>query len=122
MNQGWKTTHFDQIEENQLGQVYVLRLSGQFTGGDESEMFSERIALASTKGSVRIVVDMSEVAYMNSSFIGSLLAAQTSIGRRGGHVVLSGVPEDLMKILRVTRLDNVFTIFADSDSAIEVTN
>ncbi len=107
----------EQIEQRNDGQDIVVALSGQFTGGEETEAAQRALQSAGGEASRRVVVDMAAVTYVNSSFIGALLAAHTSISRTGGTIVLHNVPPTVAEILRVTRLDLVFeTINTISDS------
>lgn len=109
-----------QISERTVGNDLVVTLSGQFTGGEESEEFQGLLQQAIKNSGRVVVVDVANVTYINSSFIGGLLAAHTSISRRGGSIVLAAVPEVLQQILRVTKLDNVFDIYASVDEALAV--
>jgi len=112
-------TQNDQITERTVGKNLVVTLTGQFTGGEESEEFQSILQKAAKDGGKLIVVDVSNVTYINSSFIGGLLAAHTSITRRGGSIVLASAPEALLQILRVTRLDNVFDLYTSVDEALD---
>jgi anti-sigma B factor antagonist len=98
----------EQITTGQIGDDVVVTLTGQFTGGEESEAFHEVLQTAMRDGVRTVIVDLAGVTYINSSFIGGLLAAHTSITRRGGAIVLRSVPPAIEEILRVTRLDMVF--------------
>ena len=112
----------EQISERTVGEVLIVTLSGQFTGGEEFEAFQETLQRSTKDGIRKVVVDLEFVTYTNSSFIGGLLAAHTSISRKGGAIVLCNVPEALLKILQVTRLDHVFEMYASVDEALNETN
>lgn len=101
-------TDNEQIKTGTSGNDVVVTLTGQFTGGEESEAFHGILQKAMRDGVRTVIVDLEGVTYINSSFIGGLLAAHTSITRRGGAIVLRSVPPAIAEILRVTRLDMVF--------------
>ncbi|MCX6139810.1 MAG: STAS domain-containing protein [Candidatus Kapabacteria bacterium] len=111
-------TENEQISEKMVGEVLVVILSGQYTGGEEFDAFQDSLQRAVSKGIQRVVVDLGRVTYTNSSFVGGLLAAHTSLSRKGGEIFLCDVPEALLKILQVTRLDNVFEMYASVDEAL----
>ncbi|MBK7032087.1 MAG: STAS domain-containing protein [Ignavibacteria bacterium] len=115
-------TENEQITERLVDETLIVALSGQFTGGEESEAFQTVLQRALVNGSKTVVVDLERVAYINSSFIGGLLAAHTSISRKGGAIVLCNVPEALQQILQVTRLDNVFDSYSSVDEALDAHN
>lgn len=108
----------DQISVEDHAKYTVVRLRGQFTGGEETDTM-QRIVTSSVPGRPRnIVLDLQNVSYVNSSFMSALLASQSNIGRRGGHLVLVHMPESLQRIFTVTRLNNVFRTFLTVDDAV----
>ncbi len=108
----------DQINvESHLGYA-VVRLRGQFTGGEETDAMQRIVTSSDPEGPRNIVLDLKNVSYVNSSFMSALLASQSNIGRRGGHLVLTHMPESLQRIFTVTRLNNVFRIFLTVDEAV----
>lgn len=96
----------------------VIGLSGQFTGGEETDTMQRIITSSSTQQSLNVVLNLDDVSYVNSSFMSALLASQSNLSRRGGHLVLCHVPETLQKIFAVTRLNNVFRTFHTVDEAV----
>ena len=112
----------EQIGQRAAGEVLIVTLSGQFTGGAEFEAFQETLQRSVKNGITKVVVDLELVTYSDSSFIGGLLAAHTSISRKGGAILLCNVPEVLLMILQVTRLHNVFEMYASVDEALNESN
>lgn len=112
-------TDNEQISEKMDGEVLVVSLSGQYTGGEESDAFQDSLQRAVSQGIQKVVLDLGRVTYTNSSFVGGLLAAHTSLSRKGGEILLCDVPEALQKILQVTRLDNIFAMYETVDEALD---
>lgn len=96
----------------------MVRLRGQFTGGEETDAMQRIVTSSDHERPRNIVLDLEHVSYVNSSFISALLASQSNIGRRGGHLVLTHMPESLQRIFAVTRLNNVFRTFLTVDEAV----
>ena len=109
----------DQIQVDVRGNVTVVMLRGQFTGGEETDAMQHIVTSSGAGVSVLVVIDLADVTYVNSSFMSSLLASQSNVSRRGGVLVLSRVPDILQRIFEVTRLNNVFRSFVSIDEAVD---
>lgn len=81
-------------------------------------------ALADTidDGHRHIVVNLKQVSYMDSSGFGTLLGATKRVRPEGGSVNLVGCNDAIHRMLRITRLNTVFGIFDDEDSAVRALN
>ena len=67
----------------------------------------------------RIVLDMSQVSFIDSSIIGALVGLMRRVRAAGGDVKLAGVTPEVEMIFEVTRLHRVFRILPSVDAAIE---
>lgn len=65
-----------------------------------------------------VVVDMSNVSYIDSSGVASLVEAYQSARKKGFSFALSGLSPAALRVLQLARLDRVFTIHASIDAAI----
>ena len=64
------------------------------------------------RGHLQVLIDLSEVPIMNSSGLGPLIAAtMKAVEGASGEIVLMGVNDRLINLLRITKLLNVFKIF-----------
>lgn len=66
----------------------------------------------------RLVVDLSEVSYIDSAGLAALIQAMQKMEGYGGKFMLSGLQETVRSIFEISRLDQVFQIFPDADSAL----
>jgi anti-sigma B factor antagonist len=66
----------------------------------------------------RLVVDLSEVSYIDSAGLAALIQAMQKVEGYGGKFRLSGLQETVRSIFEISRLDQVFQIFPDSDTAL----
>ena len=82
---------------------------------------SPRIAatlIAAVKEKPRnLIVDLAQVSYIDSSGLAVLIEAMQSIEKYGGKFALAGLQENVKPIFEIARLDQVFRIFPDVDSA-----
>jgi anti-sigma B factor antagonist len=98
--------------------VLVLELKGDLMGGNDSDTFRNVIDEAISNENVNIVVDLSQVSWMNSSGLGMLISALTSLRSSDGDIKLANVSERLKRPMKITKLDSVFEDFASVDEAI----
>lgn len=103
-------------EENDLR---VLKARGEFVGGKETDLLRETLASEAEAETERLLIDLENVQYLNSTALGVLIAAHTNFSRRGGVLALCNVSEGITNIFVITKLSKVFTIYADRDEALE---
>ena len=66
----------------------------------------------------RLVVDLSGVTYIDSAGLAALIQAMQKVEAYGGKFLLAGLQETVRSIFEISRLDQVFQIFPDADSAL----
>jgi len=66
----------------------------------------------------RLVVNLSGVTYLDSSGLAVLIEAMQNVEKYGGEFALAGMQETVRSIFEIARLDQVFHIFTDVDSAL----
>lgn len=66
----------------------------------------------------RMVVDLSEVSYIDSAGLAALIEAMQKVEGYGGKFMLAGLQETVRSIFEISRLDQVFQIFPDADTAL----
>jgi anti-sigma B factor antagonist len=66
----------------------------------------------------RLVVDLSEVSYIDSAGLAALIEAMQKVEAYGGKFMLAGLQETVRSIFEISRLDQVFQIFPDADAAL----
>lgn len=93
----------------------VLRLKGPLTV-TTSGLFENAIR---REHSGTLIFDLSQVPYIDSAGLGSLMAAYVSCQKAGRKVALTGVNEKVLKLFEITRVDTVFLMFPTLWEAIE---
>lgn len=66
----------------------------------------------------RMVVDLSDVSYIDSAGLAALIAAMQKVEGYGGKFMLAGLQETVRSIFEISRLDQVFQIFPDANTAL----
>lgn len=83
-----------------------------------SPQIGARLATLIKQKPAKLVVDLSQVTYIDSSGLAVLIEAMQNVGAYGGSFALSGLQESVRPIFEIARLDQVFRIFSDSAAAL----
>jgi anti-sigma B factor antagonist len=97
--------------------VTVIELSGHLTLSRESSGIETAVLTALDEGAQRLVIDMSQVGYVDSSGIGVIAYCFGKISKKGAHGAVAGAKGLVMDVFKLTRLDSVIPCFPDVASA-----
>ena len=98
-------------------QPNVLLLEGEIDLHVSPEVADELRAMVAKKPKV-LVVDLEKVTYCDSSGLAVLIEAMQSLQQYGGRFAIANVQESVRHIFEIAKLDQVFQIFPDVDSAL----
>src|SRR4051794_1055719 len=107
------------IHERRVGAVTILGLSGRLVLDDGDVLLRERVDALVNSGDVRIVVDFSDLDYVDSAGIGVLIAKYLSVRRKGGSLKLLHLSMRAHHALEITNLLTVFETFDDEGAAVQ---
>jgi anti-sigma B factor antagonist len=108
-----------QTNTRQIGDVVVLDISGRITLGEGNVMLREIVRELADKGNKRIILNLNEVNYIDSSGLGELVKAHTTFHNKGGHLKLANLNKRVSDLLHMTKLSAVFDIHGDESSALQ---
>ncbi len=106
------------INERQAGDVTVLDMSGKITIGEGSVALRNAIRKLIEEGKKKILLNLSQVSYVDSSGIGEFVASFTAIGREGGQLKLLNLTQKIQDLLAITKLLTVFDTYDDESQAL----
>jgi anti-sigma B factor antagonist len=106
------------MEVHEKGSVSVVVISGKLTLGEGTSTLRDTIHVLAEGGSGRILLNMADVTYIDSSGIGELVAAHTAVTNLGGDIKLLNLEKRVHDLLKVTKLYTVFEVFEDEASAL----
>jgi anti-sigma B factor antagonist len=98
--------------------VTVLDASGKITLGEGSAAFRERIRDLVGSGNKKILVNLADITYIDSSGIGELVAGFTTTTSSGGMLKLLNLGKRVEDLLQITKLYTVFETHNDEAAAI----
>ena len=98
--------------------VTILDLSGRVTLGEGSGTLRDAVRDLVSKGSNKILLNLGEVDYIDSSGLGELVAAYTAVKNSGGELKLVNLTKKVSDLLVITKLATVFDVKDDEAAAI----
>ena len=106
------------IKTRMVNDVAIISLSGKLLGGPPaSDEIKNEVYRLLDEGVRKFVFDMEGVSRMNSSGLGILISALSSIKNRGGEMKLAAVNETMEGVLVSTKLNTIFEIYGTAEGA-----
>jgi anti-sigma B factor antagonist len=101
-----------------VGDVTVIDASGRITLGEGSSTFRENIKDLTALGNRKLLLNLADVSYIDSSGIGEMVSAFTSVTNQGGQLKLLNLTKRVKDLLQITKLYTVFEVFDDEAAAV----
>jgi len=106
------------VTTRQVDGITILDLSGRITLGEGSVQLRDAVRDLLAKGSKLILLNLADVNYIDSSGIGELVSAYTTVRNQGGELKLLNLTKKVHDLLQITKLYTVFDVKDDEASAI----
>ncbi len=106
------------VSTRQVDGVTILDLSGRIVLGEGAVQLRDAVKELTAKGQKQILLNLSDVNYIDSSGLGELVSAYTSVRNAGGELKLLGLTKKVHDLLQITKLYTVFDIKDDEASAV----
>jgi anti-sigma B factor antagonist len=106
------------VATRQVDGITILDLSGRITLGEGSVTLRDAVHDVLAKGSKKILLDLGNISYIDSSGIGEMVSAFTSVRNAGGELKLLNLTKKVHVLLQITKLYTVFDIWDNEASAI----
>jgi anti-sigma B factor antagonist len=100
------------------GSVTVVDMGGRIVLGDGSALLRKTIGQLLDDGRTKILINLADVNYIDSSGIGELVHAYTSVKTRGGELKLLHLTKKVRDLLQITKLYTVFEVYTDEPTAV----
>lgn len=98
--------------------ISYITLEGNLLGEKDSKPIIESVSKSIENDSNLFVVDVEKLQYVNSTGISALISILTKSRNAGGEMILINLPSQLNKLLELTKLDKVFPMAADKETAV----
>jgi anti-sigma B factor antagonist len=103
----------------QVDGVAIVDLTGRITLGEGSSTLRETVKDLVGKGQKKILLNLGDVSYIDSSGIGELVSSFTSVSNQGGQLKLLNLQKKVHDLLQITKLYTVFEVHTDEVAALK---
>jgi anti-sigma B factor antagonist len=107
------------IDSREVSQVTILDIRGRIVLGDEIHRLRDAVRNLVTEGKKKIILNLADVDYIDSSGVGELVGAFTTVRNAGGELKLLNLSQKVHDVLYVTKLYTVFDIRDDEFQAVK---
>ncbi len=107
------------LNVRKVGDVTVIDAVGRITLGEGASSFRDTIRELVSKGEKKIVLNLGDVTYIDSSGIGELVSAFTTVTNQGGQLKLLNLTKRIQDLLQITKLYTVFEVYDDETRAVQ---
>jgi len=105
------------LTARQVGDVTVLDAAGRITLGEGSSTFRETIRGLVNEGKKKVLLNLADVSYIDSSGIGEMVSSFTTVTNAGGQMKLLNLTKRVQDLLQITKLYTIFEVFDDEAKA-----
>jgi anti-sigma B factor antagonist len=99
--------------------ITIVDCSGRITLGEGSVVLRDAVKDLLTKGQKKILLNLGDVNYIDSSGIGELVSAYTTVKNQGGELKLLNLTKKVHDLLQITKLYTVFDVRDDETTAVK---
>lgn len=107
------------ITKREKSGVTILEVEGKVTIGKGDVVLREAVLQAIGEGPAKLLINLGDVTTIDSSGVGELVSAYTTVTNRGGKLKLVNMPPKVSDILQITQLITVFEVFDTEDEAVK---
>lgn len=108
-----------QAATREIGEITIVDIKGRITIGEGNVMLREIMVGLLEKGKKHVLLNMTDVAHVDSAGIGELVCSHTSVRKQGGQLKLANVNKRVQELLQKTMLLAVFDVHQDETSAVK---
>jgi anti-sigma B factor antagonist len=106
------------LTTRQVGDVTVVDAVGRITLGEGASTFRDTVRELVASGHKKMLLNLAEVSYIDSSGIGEMVSGFTTVANQSGQLKLLNLTKRVKDLLQITKLYTVFEVFDDEAAAI----
>ena len=106
------------LTSRQVGDVTVIDAAGRIQLGEAASLFRDTIRDLTAEGKKKILLNLHDVSYIDSSGIGEMVSGFSAVTGAGGQFKLVGLSSRIKGLLQITKLHTVFEVFDDEAQAV----
>ena len=107
------------LSDREQDGIVILEPKGKIMGGPDATLLNDKLHEIIEAGKKQVVIDLSQVNWMNSTGLGILISTLTTLRNNNGELKLANVTEKIQSLLVITKLAPVFDSFDTIDDAVK---
>ncbi|WP_256006460.1 STAS domain-containing protein [Pedobacter deserti] len=107
------------INKQLRGKYLVLTIEDKDANLSNSSSFKELVVNEIESGSIHLIISFEQVKYIDSSFLGALVAILKNLVQKNGSLKLVELNSDIINLFELTRLDKIFDLRASVETALD---
>lgn len=107
-----------QFTAKELQGVTVISLSGNVLGGPDANTLNDHLRALLDKKKTRVIIDLGEVQFINSSGLGMLIGGMSTMRKGGGELKLARASKKVQNLLEMTKLTTLFDVHETVKAAV----
>jgi anti-sigma B factor antagonist len=106
------------IEQRSVGDVTIIGLRGKLIALEGDELLRDKVRSLVQQGVKKIIINLADVPYVDSSGLGGMVSTYTTVTREGGKLKLLNVTKRINDLLVITKLIQVFEVYDNEKEAL----
>jgi anti-sigma B factor antagonist len=106
------------IDTRTVGEIMILDCSGKITLGEGTMAIRNTVREVLKNGGKKIILNLADVNYIDSSGIGELVSTYTTVTNNGGQLKLLNLTKKIQELLAITKLLTVFQVYDNEPAAL----
>lgn len=107
------------LTDRVLNGIVILEPRGKIMGGPDASLLHDKLYEYIEDDKKKVVIDLGQVDWMNSTGLGILISGYTTLRNSGGQLKLANVTDKIQSLLVITKLVSVFDAYDNVELAIE---
>lgn len=107
-----------QFTAKELQGVTVISLSGNVLGGPDANTLNDHLRTLLDKKKTRVIIDLGDVKFINSSGLGMLIGGMSTMRKGGGELKLARASKKVQNLLEMTKLTTLFDVHETVKAAV----
>jgi anti-sigma B factor antagonist len=107
-----------QLSNRQVNDISIIDFSGRITLGEGASLLRDSLRSMAGEGHKKILLNLADVSYIDSSGLGVLVQSYATLTSRGGQLKLFNLSNRVKDLLLITKLLTVFEVFDDEAQAV----
>ena len=108
-----------QIKERTIDGVVILDVSGKILIGEAELQLKRKLTQLLEHGRLRIIINLGEVPYMDSSGLGAIVRCYSAVRKAGGELKLINLTQRMLDLLTITKLTTLFDTYDTEEEALK---